>query len=149
MLNVNSYNVKYRFFVYVAHKLIPFHKTRRGHPRRGRTSPYASGPRMGWGDGRSAAPFMQGSSIDRNKLVTEFSRHEFKRLDVPCGFEDCHERLCAEFCTFAIGVALPEQSRVGFSNGGCYCFCRHIAINDKSVDGFKKFAHDFSCSFLY
>lgn len=104
------------------HKLIPFHKTRRGHPRRGRTSPCASGPRMGWGDGRSAAPFMQGSSIDRNKFITEFPRHDFKRLGVPCGFEDCHERLCAEFCAFAIGVALPEQSRVGFSNGGCYCF---------------------------
>lgn len=29
MLNVNSYNVKYRVFVCVAHKLIPFHKTRR------------------------------------------------------------------------------------------------------------------------
>ena len=97
------------------HKLIPFHKTRRGHPRRGRTSPCASGPRMGWGDGRSAAPFMQGSSIDRNKFITEFPRHDFKRLGVPCGFEDCHERLCAEFCAFAIGVALPEQSRVGFS----------------------------------
>ena len=91
------------------HKLIPFHKTRRGHPRRGRTSPCASGPRMGWGDGRSAAPFMQGSSIDRNKFITEFPRHDFKRLGVPCGFEDCHERLCAEFCAFAIGVALPEQ----------------------------------------
>ena len=87
------------------HKLIPFHKTRRGHPRRGRTSPCASGPRMGWGDGRSAAPFMQGSSIDRNKFITEFPRHDFKMLGVPCGFEDCHERLCAEFCAFAIGVA--------------------------------------------
>ena len=65
------------------HKLIPFHKTRRGHPRRGRTSPCASGPRMGWGDGRSAAPFMQGSSIDRNKFITEFPRHDFKRLGFP------------------------------------------------------------------
>lgn len=50
MLNVNSYNVKYRVFVCVAHKLIPFHKTRRSQsppgarPHAG-TSSHGSGQR--------------------------------------------------------------------------------------------------------
>lgn len=56
MLNVNSYNVKYRFFVYVAHKLIPFHKTRRSQSPPG-ARPHAGTSSHGSGQRPIRCPF--------------------------------------------------------------------------------------------
>ena len=56
MLNVNSYNVKYRVFVCVAHKLIPFHKTRRSQSPPG-ARPHAGTSSHGSGQRPIRCPF--------------------------------------------------------------------------------------------
>ena len=117
MLNVNSYNVKYRVFVCVAHKLIPFHKTRRSQsppgarPHAG-TSSHGSGQRPSY-DRCLALPCLampchatQCLAVPRSVWMLPHPSRQRHALAV--GYENC----CLEFCCGLVSEPMLPPSRL-------------------------------------
>lgn len=108
MLNVNSYNVKYRVFVCVAHKLIPFHKTRRSQSPPG--GPIPCWHIVAW-FGTTAYPLSL--SYDRC-------------LALPCLAMPCHATQCLAVPRSVWMLPHPSRQRhalaVGYENC-CLEFC--------------------------
>lgn len=111
MLNVNSYNVKYRVFVCVAHKLIPFHKTRRSQSPPG-ARPHAGTSSHGSGQRPIRCPFHTTAASPC--------------LALPCLAMPCHATQCLAAPRSVWMLPHPSRQRhalaVGYENC-CLEFC--------------------------